>query len=477
MPAEGASVQHLSERIGTALDRIAPPPSGVLPVEERERRLSGLDLFVLWGDLSVGLLVIVSGTLLVPALGLPSAVVAVIVGSAIGCVPIALVGLAGAREGVPGMVLFRPVLGARGSFVPSALNLTQLLGWTAFEFWAMTSIANEVSKRLWSFDAYGLWLAVVAVICTALALGGPVVVVRRWLERFGVYLVIAVGAWITFKLVSARDLGAAWRAPGSGGLPFWLAVDLVIAQPVSWLPLVADYTRFARRGSQTFAGTYLGFATGNMWFYLVGALLVLVAGAGPDVVGIGTSIAALAGGSVVLLALLAGETDEAFANIYSWSVSAQNLWPRVSQRVFIGIVSCAGAVLALVVTVDSFELFLFLIGSVFVPLFGVFAADYFVLGARGFTPGELFRSGGRYWYRNGVRWIAFVPWVAGFVVYQWCVPTGPDWWVDGVTRVFSGWLHLPFPLFDSAVGASLPSFGVAFLLSLVLLRGRRAPMR
>jgi nucleobase:cation symporter-1, NCS1 family len=462
-------VRGLAERLRGSRDRAAPS-TGVLPVADRERRFSGLDLFVLWGDLSVGLLVLVTGTLLVPALGFRQALLAIVLGSLVGCVPLALVGLAGAREGLPGMVLLRPVLGVRGSFAPSVLNLVQLMGWTAFEFWAMASIANEVSRRLWGLDAYALWLLVVALLCTGLAIGGPVVVVRRWLERFGVYLVLAVGGWNTFKLVSAPGLLAIWRRPGAGGLPFWLAVDLVIAQPISWLPLVADYNRFARRGSRTFVGTSAGYAIGNVWFYVLGALLVLLAGAPGDVVGLGTSIAALAGGSVVLVALFVGESDEAFANIYSWAVSAQNLLPRAPQRLLIGVVAAVATWLALVVTVGSFELFLFLIGSVFVPLFAVFAADYFVLGNAGHDAAELFRPGGRYWFRDGVRWRAFVPWIAGAALYQWCVPTGPEWWVSSVQRLFAGGLHLPFPLFDSAVGASLPSFGVAFALSLVLLR-------
>jgi NCS1 family nucleobase:cation symporter-1 len=462
-------VQGIAERIGSALDRAAPT-TGVLPVAEPERRFSGLDLFVLWGDLSVGLLVIVTGTLLVPALGFRQALLAIVLGSLVGCIPLALVGLAGAREGLPGMMLFRPVLGVRGSFAPSALNLVQLLGWTAFEFWAMASIANVVSRRLWGLDAYALWLLAVALLCTGLAIGGPIVVVRRWLERFGVYLVLAVGGWITFKLLSAPGLSTIWRRPGVGGLPFWLAVDIVIAQPISWLPLVADYNRFARRSARTFVGTYAGYAIGNGWFYVLGALLVLLAGAPADVVGLGTSIAALAGGSVVLVALFVGESDEAFANIYSWAVSAQNLAPRAPQRLLVGAVATVATALALVISLGSFELFLFLIGSVFVPLFGVFAADYFVLRNAGHDAGELFRTGGRYWFRGGVRWRAFVPWIAGVVLYQWCVPTGPEWWVAGAHTVFARWLHLPFPLFDSAIGASLPSFAVAFALSIPLLK-------
>src|SRR5438552_9539531 len=158
-------VATVTERLEQALEREAPA-WGIRPVPPEHRRLSGFDFFVLWGDLAIGLLVLLTGALLVPALGLPKALLAIGVGSIIGCIPLALVGLAGAREGVPGMVLFRPVLGVEGSYLPSVLNIVQLIGWTGFEFWAMALVAN----RMWHVS-YWFWLAIVAVVCTALALG------------------------------------------------------------------------------------------------------------------------------------------------------------------------------------------------------------------------------------------------------------------------------------------------------------------
>src|SRR6266540_4544948 len=122
-------------KLERALEREAPS-WGIDPVPAQHRRLTAFDLGVLWGDLAIGLLVLLTGALLVPALGLPRALLAIGVGSVIGCIPLALVGLAGAREGVPGMVLFREVLGTRGSYLPSILNIAQLVGWTGFELWA-----------------------------------------------------------------------------------------------------------------------------------------------------------------------------------------------------------------------------------------------------------------------------------------------------------------------------------------------------
>jgi nucleobase:cation symporter-1, NCS1 family len=456
------ATDHLEDLLGREA-----PAWGIRPVPPSLRRLSGIDVAVLWGDLSIGLLVLVSGALLVPALGLPRALVAIVVGSVVGCVPLALVGLAGAREAVPGMVLFRPVLGRRGSYVPSAVNLIQLVGWTAFELWAMGRVANAVSRDLFGLDMGLFWLAAMAVVCTALAWAGPIFAVRRWLERFGIWVVAAVAVWITVRVLTVGDLGAVWHRPGAGGLPFWLAVDLVIAMPISWLPLVADFNRFAADPVGSARATFWSYAAGNVWFYALGALLVLAAGSGADVLDIGTTIAATAGGAVVLLVLLVGESDQAMANIYSGAVSIQNVRPEAPQRPLIVALGIVGFLIAAVLrdqAAPAFEVFLYLVGAVFVPLFGVFMADWGVRRRGRFGEAALFGDA-----PPGVRWRAIVPWAAGFVVYQWCVPTGPTWWVDGVERVFTA-LHLPFPLFaGSPLGASLPAFATAFGLALVVL--------
>jgi hypothetical protein len=207
------------------------PSWGIRPVGISLRRLSGLDLAVLWGDLSVGLLLLVAAALLVPALGLPSALLAIAIGSVVGSVPLALVGFAGAREGVPGMVLFRPALGLRGSYLPSAANLVQLVGWTAFEFWAMGRVANAVSRDVLGVDSPIAWMAIVAVVCTALA--SP----DRSSRCAGGSSASACGWWRPWRCGSRP--GAAGRrprghlvAPGTGGFVLG-AVDLVIAMPVS----------------------------------------------------------------------------------------------------------------------------------------------------------------------------------------------------------------------------------------------------
>lgn len=445
-------------------------PWDARPTADDVRRLSGLDFAVLWGDLGLGMLVIVAGALLVPALGLPQALLAIVVGSALGCVPLALVSRAGADHGVPTMVLLRPVLGTRGSMAPTVLNVAQLVGWTAFELWAMALIASRVTGPLFGVESFWVWLGVAGTLCLALSLGGPVLVVRRWMERFGVWVVGVVAAWITFRLFAEVDVAALWTRPGEGGFPtFWQGVDLVIALPVSWIPLVADYSRFARRGVSSAGGTYSGYLVANVWFYAIGALLVLGAGVPPfpGPAAVGEGILTLAGGTVVLLALLVGETDEAFADIYSAAVSIQNLAPRARQRPLVAGVAVVGVGLAAWLFgqpdegVASYELFLFLIGSIFVPLAGVFVADHVLLRRGRMATDALFDPRGPH---AGVRIPAAVAWALGFIAFQAVFPTGPAWW--------TGWLDgLPgIPVLGGAFSASVTSFLVAGAVRLLLRR-------
>jgi NCS1 family nucleobase:cation symporter-1 len=228
-------------------------------------------------------------------------------------------------------------------------------------------------------------------------------------------------------------------------------------------------------------GTYAGYLLANVWFYALGALLILGAGATePSVTGIADGIVNLAGGTLVLIAHLVGETDEAFADIYSAAVSTQNLAPRVNQRAMIVGVSALGVAIGAWLFrqpgegIFAYESFLFLIGSIFVPLFAVFVADYFVLGRRRpHRTGALFDSRGPYRFAGGFRLEALASWIIGFVVYHWVVPTGPAGWVERVTDVTGG------PLFGGNAPASILSFAAAFGAFLLLglatpLRSRRA---
>ncbi len=112
---------------------------------------------------------------------------------------------------------------------------------------------------------------------------------------------------------------------------------------------------------------------------------------------------------------------------------------------------------------ERYESFLFLIGSIFIPLFGILCADHF-FNRRGRIDLEaLYSSGGRYWFTGGIRLAAFLPWLAGFAVYHWIAPVGPPWWTELIGNAFGAPLSASLPW----LGASVPSFVASFTLAVV----------
>ena len=429
---------------------------GIEPIARARQVLGTWDTFVLWADLGISFLVMVVGMFLVPGLGLGEALLAILVGAVIGNVLLGLAAGIGFDTGMPTMALLRGPLGVRGSYVPTVLNILQLLGWATFEIIVMAQATDVLAARLFGIpSAYHLWVLAFTLMTLVMALGGPVRVTKQWLEKFAVWLVLATTIWITVSLLLSYDVRALLTRPGTGELTFWAGVDLVVALPISWFPLVADYSRFSRTRRSAVWGTGLGYLVPQIWFFALGALLVLTAGvvSDPDapVASLLAGIAGITGGWIALVALLIDETDEGFANVYSTALSIQNLVPRASQRVLtIGICALV-LVIAWVVPLAQYESFLLLIGSAFVPLLGVLAADYFVLRGRRYVPEELLHGEPG---RQTLNWVGLGVWLVGVAVYL--VISGiPSLGLNGMAP----WL-----------GASLPSFVVAFVLHVALGR-------
>jgi nucleobase:cation symporter-1, NCS1 family len=430
---------------------------GIDPVPPRLRVLGGVETGLLWGNLGVSLLVIVGGAILVPALSLPSALVAILVGCLIGNAMLAVAGMIGADARVPGMALMRAPLGRHGSLLPTAVNVLQGIGWTIFELLVIATAAAALSDELFGFRAQRLWTVVFGVCALVLALLGPIGFVRRFIRTFAVWAVPLALLYLIWWALDGADFSTLWNAEGDGGLSIWQGADVVVGITVSWVPYAADYTRFSRTRTGALAGTGIGYFVPDAFLLALGAVLVLSrqiddAAALPAAVAAG-GFAAI----VALFALLVTETDEAFANAYSAAVSLQNAMPRVPQAALIVLVTAIATAGALVIDIGSYYDFLLLLGSVFVPLFAVLLADWLAAGAH-YTPEDVFD--GPPW-RPGL----IAAWIAGFALYQWLYPTGPGWWVDGMDK-----LNPP----DWGIGATVPSFLVAFCVaSVVAVLARR----
>jgi nucleobase:cation symporter-1, NCS1 family len=438
-------------------------------VPDRLRVLGFVDTTLLWTNLGISLLVLV-----LPAyfdLSLQKALLATVVGGLIGNAMLAVAGLIGADGRVPTMVLQRAPLGRRGSYLATVLNVVQCLGWAIFELIVIATAAGLLCDKIFGFKAIWLWKLVFGVAATVLALLGPIGFVRRFVRKFAIWAVAASIVYLTWWILDGANLSHLWSHPGTHHGSFWLAVDTVVAVTVSWAPLVADYTRFSRDRRTGFWGVGIGYLLPTLFQFSFGSILVLSRGVDPNHPEL--ILTAIAGGgaaaALALLALTVDETDEAFANVYSAAVSVQNLVPRMSQRTLIVAVSAVSTACALAIDMRSYQRFLLLLGAVFVPLLGVLVADWLLAGAH-YTEARIFRAPP---FRVG----PVIAWVAGFVAYEWLYqPTNLGFW----TRALS---HLPTPSY--AIGASVPGFVVAFLLTAVFgwlgsaraaARARREPL-
>jgi len=428
------------------------PSWGIEPVPDRLRVLGTLDSFLLWTNLGISLLVLVSSAYF--GLSLKQALLATLIGGLLGNLMLGVAATIGADARVPSMALQRAPLGQRGSLIATGLNVLQCLGWSVFEITVIAVAAGSLSDRLFGVHLVWMWKLVFGALGLVLALLGPVGFVRRFVRKIGIWAVAASIVYLAVWILRNGHVGRLWHEGGHGG-SFWLGVDLVIALTVSWVPLVADYTRFSRDRRSAFIGAGLGYLLPTLFQFGFGAILVL---SHPSISGptdVLTTVAAGGVGSLLaLLALTVDETDEAFANIYSTAVSLQNVVPRASQRVLIVIVSVLATGISLGINLTRYQQFLLLLGAFFVPLFGVLLADWLVAG-RHYTAEHVF--GGPLW-RPGM----IVSWLVGFALYEWLAQTqGLGFWTHWL-----GSLHPP----SGGIGASLPGFAVSFTLAFAVAR-------
>ena len=423
---------------GDPRDDLGAAQLGIEPIPQRHRVLGFLDYFVLWADFGVGLLVLLAGTLLVPGLGFWPAMAAIVMGTLVGVLLLGLAGVVGSDLAIPSMVGLRPSFGIRGSYLPSLVNVIQLVGFGAFEVIIMAQASAHLATPLLGPGTYPAWAVAWGAVAILMSLGGPLVVVRQWLEKAGIWIVLATAAWMTIYIVAHFDLGAAAAHPGDGSLTFAQAIDLVVVMPISWLPLVADYNRFARNTPSAFWGTVAGFAVANISFYALGVLLILVL-PGSDLVG---SILSIAFGTAGLALLLGDEADNAFADIYSAAISIRNVRPGWSTRWLVVGIGAACLGIALAVDLAQYQNFLFLVGSLFTPLFGVLFADYFLIRRRVYRTAELYPAASD--ARPAINLVALLAWAAGIGSYLLVINAAP-------------WL-----------GGTLPSLGVSLVVYLAL---------
>ena len=401
------------------------------PIGPTERVFTWYSHASLWFSLGVGLLVMQVGAYLVPRLGTQEALLVTIVGSIVGAGLLAWVAKVGCDTGLSSAGLMHQVFGSSFARLPVMLNIVQLIGWTTFELVIMRDGTLAMTNAThWSapYAATLLW----GVVLVALMTGSMLGLVRSFLSRFGLPLVVLSLLWLSWQFIGmlqTQGLESFWNKPGNDQKNYMLAMELVIAMPVSWLPLIADYARFGKNSRSAMTGSWLGYALANIWCYALGVMVISVSA--PDVNLVNTLLLAQ-GGLLALGLILLDELDNAYGDVYSASVNSHSIFSGTSTKhwgILIAVL-CTG--FAMVLPMHSLEPFLLTLSSVFLPLFGV------ILGRMGFGYSGTMTS------KVDIK--AVLSWLAGITLYQLCMQLESPWGSalpSLMLTLLLGWLTRP----------------------------------
>ena len=363
------------------------------------RRLSTPTLGLIWFGASVSLAEILTGTFFAP-LGFEQGLTAILVGHIIGCILFWLVAYVSAKTGASAMGAASRSFGHVGSNLFAVANVIQLVGWTAIMVVSGAAAANLLVPLL---GEAGWCVVIGALIVFWIAIG-----VKRMgrAQSFAAVLLLV----LTFVASSAVFGGTPIAPSGDEGLSFGAAVELAVAMPLSWLPVVGDYTREAKRPGAGATMATITYFVGSCWMFAIGLGCALFAGS-DDI----AAVMAQAGmGLIGILVVVLSTVTTTFLDAQSAGVSAESIHPKLNARICGIIAAVVGTALAIFAPVSNFEEFLYLIGSVFAPMAAIVIADYFI--------GHRDRSD------VAVDWRNIVLWVLGFALYRvsltWDIPCG-----------------------------------------------------
>ena len=403
------------------------------PIPHKERAFSFQSHVSLWFSLGVGLLVIQVGAFLVPAVGTKDAFTAIVLGSVIGSALLAITAWLGCQTGLSSAGLMHSVYGHTFARVPIILNIIQLVGWTTFELVIMRDGTLAIFSSALGFETSGTTALVLTTalwggLLSLLMLGSMLTLVRTFISRFGLPLVIGSLVWLSwhfYGLLAKNGLPDFLAKQGDGSMGMAAALDIVIAMPVSWLPLVADYARYGKTRVSTFNGTLLGYTIANIWCYGLGFVVAGLSEPGSDLV---TTLLIAQGGLLALSLILLDEVDNAYGDVYSAAVCTHSLKPEITIRhwgVGIGLLC---TVLAMILPMQALEPFLLLLSSIFVPLYGV------ILGRMLFA----YHEGDR--HSTTSRSIAVLIWLFGIALFHGMTQLAPEWGATLPTLVLTALL-------------------------------------
>lgn len=346
---------------------------------------------LIWFGAGVSIAEILTGTYFAP-LGMGKGILAIVIGHVIGCALFFFAGLIGGRTGLSAMETVKLSFGKKGGLLFALLNVLQLVGWTAIMIYDGALATNGIFET-------GAWvwcLVIGALILLWILIG---------ITNLGLVNKIAMAALFILTLVLCKVIffdGTPGDASAFGeAMSFGAAVELAVAMPLSWLPLVSDYTREAQKPFAATVASTLTYGLVSCWMYVIGMGAAIYTGEGDIAL-----IMVKAGlGVAALVILILSTVTTTFLDAWSAGISSESLSKRLSGKWVAVVVTVIGTAAAILFPMDDITDFLYLIGSVFAPMIAVQLADNFILKRSSF--GLAF------------DWVNLAVWLAGFALYRW----------------------------------------------------------
>lgn len=382
-----------------------------------ERKTSLTANGLIWFGAGVSIAEIITGTYFAP-LGFAKGLQAILIGHIIGCIMLFLAGYIGAVSRRSSMEITKMSFGYRGGLLFAFLNVLQLVGWTAIMIYDGALAADGIMHT-----GSWLWCLVIGVLI--------ILWISIGITNLGKINTVAMAALFVLTLILCKVIFFGGNAPGLGAedesLSFGAAVELAVAMPLSWLPLISDYTREAEKPLAATITSAVVYGIVSTWMYVIGMGAVIFTGE-YDI----AQIMVKAGLGIAGLAIVVFSTvTTTFLDAWSAGISSESISKKASGKWIAVGVTVIGTICAILFPMDDITDFLYLIGSVFAPMIAVLIGDFFLLK--------------RDVSKEAFSWSSLLVWLAGFGLYRYlmtvdipCGNTLPDMLATLVLTVIVG---------------------------------------
>lgn len=327
------------------------------------KRTTNFENGLIWFGAAVSIAEILTGTYFAP-LGFSKGLWAIIIGHIIGCSMLWCAGIIGGKVRKSAMETVKMSFGEKGSYLFSSLNILQLVGWTAIMIYDGALAANTIFQT-----GHWIWAIVIGVLIIVWILTGITNLGKlNTLTMAALFLLTVILSFVIFKN------GTALVQPDNS-LSFGSAVELSVAMPLSWLPLISDYTREAKNPVQATGASVLTYGIVSCWMYMIGmgaAIYTQEADIAQIMVKAGLGV-------IGVLIIIFSTVTTTFLDAYSAGISSESLNEKISGKWAAVVVAIIGTIGAILFPMDDITDFLYLIGSVFAPMIAIQIADFFLL--------------------------------------------------------------------------------------------------